>query len=124
MVVEYLKEKYKVDTPTTLLAVEARIFGIPYPLQTGWLKKYGDTQITESMRNKLTEVLSSRSTLKAADGMRVLGVEPSASALVALERKKLRREARKQAKRLERAAAKLRDAQRLAKNAAPKLMPP
>ena len=37
----YLTNKYGVDAPTTMLKVEARCMGIPYPLQSGWVERYG-----------------------------------------------------------------------------------
>lgn len=42
---EYLSRKYKVDTPTTMTKIEARAFGIPYPLRNGWLKEFGGREV-------------------------------------------------------------------------------
>jgi hypothetical protein len=36
----YLQKKYGVDTPTTMLKVEAEMMGIKYPLVHGWREKH------------------------------------------------------------------------------------
>ena len=50
---EYLKLKYSNIKSTSLLANEAKIFNIPYPLKSGWLKIHGDTIITDNMSKSL-----------------------------------------------------------------------
>jgi hypothetical protein len=42
---EYLKTKYQVEAPTTMLKREAKAFGIPWPLPERWLIDYGDMHI-------------------------------------------------------------------------------
>jgi len=57
-IIDYLKAKYGVMKPTTILLVEAKSFGIPYPLRAGWLRKYGGVSITPDMSGLLYERLS------------------------------------------------------------------
>jgi len=52
-VIDYLKAKYGVNKPTTILLVEAKSFGIEYPLKQGWLWRHGNTEITPEMANNL-----------------------------------------------------------------------
>lgn len=44
---EYLIDKYRVDKPTTMTKIEAKAFGIPYPLTRDWLLMYGDREIPQ-----------------------------------------------------------------------------
>lgn len=46
--------------PTIMTYVEADSFGIPYPLQNGWLKKHGHAEITDYMREKLMKSLAKK----------------------------------------------------------------
>lgn len=73
-VAEYLRRKYRVDTPSTLSKREAVIFGIPYPLRPGWLAKHGDTEITDRMISWLKQSLKAKGkkSLYAARGLNVL----------------------------------------------------
>lgn len=57
-IIDYLKAKYGVMKPTTILLVEAKSFGIPYPLRAGWLHKYGGVSITPDMSGLLYERLN------------------------------------------------------------------
>jgi hypothetical protein len=60
---EYLREKYNIAEGRslgTILAAEAKIFGIPGPLQPGWGEKYGDIVITEGMAYRLRQSLEVR----------------------------------------------------------------
>lgn len=61
-IIDYLKAKYGVMKPTTILLAEAQSFGIPYPLRQGWLRKYGGVSITPDMidqlRNRLHKMIS------------------------------------------------------------------
>lgn len=57
---DYLVSKYQMDKPTTLTKVEAKAFGIPFPLESGWLAKYGDQEIFEDQLQKLVLKLSKR----------------------------------------------------------------
>lgn len=45
-IIDYLQAKYKQAYPTTCLLIEAKIFGIPYPLESGWLQKFSRVEIT------------------------------------------------------------------------------
>lgn len=56
-VLTYLQKKYEMDRPLSMLRSEAKIFGIPYPLVSGWLEKYGSTEITEGMAYRLQQSL-------------------------------------------------------------------
>ena len=44
-VIHYLQAKYRQRYPTTCKRFEAKILGIPYPLETGWLLRYGDAEV-------------------------------------------------------------------------------
>jgi len=55
---DYLSAKYGVHTPTTILYAEARVFGIEFPLESGWLKKYGELEITPDVEYKMKKYLS------------------------------------------------------------------
>ncbi len=68
----YLRLKYGSHTPTTITAKEARILGIAYPLQSGWLDEHGLREITVKQANQICEVLSGRSEPFAAKGIEVL----------------------------------------------------
>lgn len=56
-VIDYLSAKYRVPRPTTMLHGEAKVFGVPYPLQSGWLKVHGEVEITARMADELRAVL-------------------------------------------------------------------
>jgi hypothetical protein len=68
---EYLSAKYGVKA-TTMLYCEAKAFGIPYPLPTGWLKTYGDTEITSDTAFRLKSALEKSNKPSASDGLNVL----------------------------------------------------
>jgi hypothetical protein len=55
--INYLSAKYGTHTPTTILYNEARVFGIPMPLENGWLKKYGELEITPDVEAKMKKYL-------------------------------------------------------------------
>ena len=57
--INYLSAKYGVHTPTTILQNEAKVFGIPMPLENGWLNKYGDLEITPDIEIKIKKNLQS-----------------------------------------------------------------
>jgi 5-methylcytosine-specific restriction endonuclease McrA len=59
-VLEYLQRKYGATMPSSILYVEAKIFGIPIPLESGWLSIYGKTEISEGMSYRLRQSLESR----------------------------------------------------------------
>lgn len=54
----YLQKKYNTDKPPAILKSEAKIFGIKYPLQRGWLDRHGDTIITKSMEERMFQSVS------------------------------------------------------------------
>lgn len=68
---EYLCAKYKTDQPGAILALECRVFGIPYPLRSGWLDRYGDVEITPQMREALIQRLLASNKDSAYAGLRV-----------------------------------------------------
>lgn len=45
-IIEYLEEKYGEEGPRIVTAMEARAFGIKYPLQSGWLEQHGGKEVT------------------------------------------------------------------------------
>lgn len=67
---QYLRSKYKVTIPTTMTKCEARAFGIPYPLRSGWLELFGDMEITDLMTQKMMRSLSSRSAKQKKKGIK------------------------------------------------------
>ena len=57
-VIDYLKAKYGVHNPTTILYAEGKVFGIKFPLQGGWLYKHGNLEITPDIAKRLEESLN------------------------------------------------------------------
>lgn len=74
LIKEYLNAKYGVKKATTLLACEARAFGIPYPPKNGWLQKFGEIEITADMAARLRKALEVSGKASAASGLRVLNI--------------------------------------------------
>lgn len=73
-VFEYLKLKYKTETPSALLSQEAKIFGIGYPMEGRWLVNSGGIEITEEMSIELRDYLTRNpSKLNAARAIMILG---------------------------------------------------
>ena len=68
---EYLNAKYGC-LATTMLYCEAKAFGIPYPLPSGWMKKYGDDEISSNQSNELQLSLQKSNKSSAAKGLKVL----------------------------------------------------
>lgn len=98
---EYLSKKYDTNHPTTILACECAVFGMPYPTPSGWLKMYGDIVITAAMRKTLIDVLSKAQKATAADGLLALGVDPTQKPQEKLTKRELRalsRDVRRKAK--------------------------
>ena len=56
-VYSYLQIKYGTPTPQAILNVEANIFGIPLPLEHGWIARYKNVEITEPMMYRLYQAL-------------------------------------------------------------------
>lgn len=69
---EYLEKKYGRDTSLGLLACEAKVFGIHYPLQSGWLADFGDQEITRRQRDVLLAALRKSKSEHAPAGINVL----------------------------------------------------
>ena len=69
---DYLQAKYGSGSTTTMLACEAKAFGIPYPLPTGWLRIYGELELTPDVAARLRTALQRSSKPTAVDGLRVL----------------------------------------------------
>lgn len=69
---DYLQAKYGACKPTTMLACEAKVFGVPYPLTGGWLQRHGSAVITPDVAKRLAgELKRSRNGL-ADRGIQVL----------------------------------------------------
>jgi 5-methylcytosine-specific restriction endonuclease McrA len=71
-VVDYLQAKYGSGKTTTLLACEAAVFGIPYPLRSGWLKQHGGVEVTPDVARRLERALKASKAETAKDGLAVL----------------------------------------------------
>jgi len=72
-VYDYLCAKYGVPRPTVMLYVEAKTFGIPWPLTTGWIGRYCDMPITADMAERLTKALEKKGNNESAKaGLSVL----------------------------------------------------
>lgn len=75
---DYLCAKYGVSRPTTMLYIEAKAFGIPYPLRNGWIGRYCGMPITSDMAERLTLALEKKDadteggSESAKSGLRVL----------------------------------------------------
>lgn len=52
---EYIDEKYRDATAKSITSAEARIFGIPYPLKSGWLDRHGDVVVTQEMARRVIQ---------------------------------------------------------------------
>jgi hypothetical protein len=74
---EYLRRKYGTHT-FSLSAYEAKFFGIPYPLETGWMRKWGSLTITQEMAKSIIQYFSSGTKNGGRDAFK-------ASAISALE---------------------------------------
>jgi len=57
-VIDYLKAKYGIHRPTTMLYAEAQAFNIKYPLPKGWMWIHGEKEITPEMAVKLRGLLT------------------------------------------------------------------
>lgn len=95
---EYLSKKYGVGVPTTMLKSEARIFDIPYPLERGWLARYGDHVLTADMQARLIQSLQARGCPSAGQGLIALGADPTAKNIVAKTRAERRAAIRRASK--------------------------
>lgn len=70
-VCDYLNAKYG-GRGTTMLYIEAKAFGIPYPLPHGWIETYGQKEITYDMADRLKAALEKSDKPTAAHGLSVL----------------------------------------------------
>ena len=70
-VCDYLNAKYG-SGATTMLYVEAKAFGIPYPLPSGWMKTYGQAEISIDASKRLRAALEKSDKPSAKDGIKVL----------------------------------------------------
>lgn len=68
---EYLNAKYG-GQATTMLHCEAMAFGIPYPLPSGWMKIYGDDEISSDQSIALQKALRKSDKPSAEKGLEVL----------------------------------------------------
>jgi 5-methylcytosine-specific restriction endonuclease McrA len=69
---DYLQAKYGAGQCTTMLACEANVFGVPYPLQNGWLREYGQRDVTPDLAIRLAAVLKRSKKPSAQTGLQVL----------------------------------------------------
>ena len=70
----YLEAKYGVRNATTILACEARVFGIQKPLRSGWLNEHGDTVITADTARRLRVALEKNGSPSAQRGLEILDI--------------------------------------------------
>lgn len=75
-IIEYLRCKYKTDKPTAILKTEAKAFGMPYPLRSGWLIEFGGMEITPGMFHRLRDGLTRRGGAKASAGLAAIDAPP------------------------------------------------
>lgn len=73
-ITEYLNTKYGKSGAKGMMAREARIFGMPYPLESGWPVTYGEVEITPVMLAELRRVLSKGNGAASAKGLRALNI--------------------------------------------------
>lgn len=69
---DYIEAKYGKGGVKALLACEARIFGIKYPLSRGWAFKHGGILITNEMRQSLVSTLAISKKGSAVAGLSAL----------------------------------------------------
>jgi len=68
---DYLNAKYG-GNATTMLYCEAKAFGIPWPLPSGWLQKYGNDEICVNQSIELRTALQKSDKPSATKGLQVL----------------------------------------------------
>ena len=109
-IIDYLRAKYLVNMPTTITGREALLFGIPYPMQSGWLARFGENEISAATANQLASILRGQSMsnkpLKAMYAARALAALSEAYIVNAenilsakASKKKLKRERKKNKRR-------------------------
>lgn len=78
---DYIDAKYGKNGVRALLACEAKVFGISYPLSTGWAIKHGKKEITPAMQDLLMAALkrsdknSAAAGISALNALRRLGID-------------------------------------------------
>ena len=72
---EYLNHKYQSTKAWTITWSEAKIFGIPTPLEHGWIKRHGATEITDEMHARLAEALNRRISSKKKDATKAFAAK-------------------------------------------------
>lgn len=112
---DYLSSKYEVKVPTSMRCSEARIFGIPYPLKSGWLEKYGDQEISQEAQKRLVESLSARKDRHSKRALALFDIQAHRQTVIEAKADRQHREKRKKT------AEKVKKLQK--KLAAPKIFP-
>ena len=73
---QYARSKYGTRNPSSILNMEAIIFGIPLPLGVKWLNSYGKITITEDMKLLLsTYLLSNKDKPHSIKAIKILGIK-------------------------------------------------
>lgn len=67
-ILEYLQKKYSTRKPGMMTRFEADAFGIPYPLQAGWLAKHGSAVITGYMQEKISSAFGKKAAKREKRG--------------------------------------------------------
>lgn len=71
-VIDYLRAKYGVQSATTILHCEAKALGVPYPPPSGWLRTYGEMEMTADAGGRLRLALEKSDKASAKKGLEVL----------------------------------------------------
>lgn len=71
-VLTYLQRKYGMERPTVLLAREAAILAIPYPLRPGWIDEHGAREITRDQTTLLIRYLTGKDGFYVARALNAL----------------------------------------------------
>lgn len=61
---EYLQRKYGKEKPSVMTLSEAEAFGVPYPLQRGWLEIYGHIELSQNVIDGLVAKLKRKAANK------------------------------------------------------------
>lgn len=110
---EYIKKKYEKSSAVSLSRPEASAFCVPWPLRSGWLKEYGDIEITDDMHETLVASLlilvengnniNTGRTKAAAKGLGIFGVDLPESTKAPKSEKQTRKELRRLSRRAKKA---------------------
>jgi hypothetical protein len=84
---EYIVAKYKSEKAGIILKKEAVIFGIPYPLASGWMDDYGHIVLTRKMILRLRAYLqiSHKENTHSLNALTILGGRLTVEESLALE---------------------------------------